>query len=69
MSNDNDDLDKMSLGELRKLKEEVLSRIDAAGVETGGLSQVTEGAEEIRGYYALLRKIEARLDIFEKGAP
>ena len=68
MSNDNDDLDKMSLIELRKLKEDVLNCIDATGIQTGSLNQEIDDAERIRGYYELLREIEARIDNYEKGA-
>ena len=68
MANDNDDLDKLSLNELRDLKEELRSRIDAAGVQTGDFTQGIEGSDEIRGCYDLLREIEARLNKYEKGA-
>jgi hypothetical protein len=69
MSNDNDDLDEMNIDRLRELKQEVLSRIEATGKRIGTLDQKIDGAEEIRKYYDFLKDIEARLDVYEKGAP
>jgi len=54
-----DDLDAMSLDELRKLKEEVLSRIEEIGSHSDDVDP--EKAEEIKMLDDLLREIEERL--------
>ena len=68
MSNDDDDLDEMSPDQLRELKQEMHSRIEAIGILTGALNQKIEDAEKIRKYYDFLKDIEAKLATYEKGA-
>ena len=59
MPNDDDDLDKMSADELRKLKQDVLLRIE----EDGSLDSSTNplAAEDIQKLDELLNDIEVRL--------
>jgi hypothetical protein len=60
MLNEKDDLDKMSLDELRALKDEVLMRIELVGSQDGALNP--DGAGEIRQLDVLLKEIEERLE-------
>ena len=69
MSNDDDDLDEStSPDQLRELKQEMHSRIEAIGILTGALNQKIEDAEKIRKYCDFLKDIEAKLATYDKGA-
>jgi hypothetical protein len=58
--NENDDLDKMSLDELRALKDEVLLRIELVGSQDAALNPDVAG--EIQQLDVLLKEIEERLE-------
>jgi hypothetical protein len=60
MLSENDDLDKMSLDELRALKDEVLLRIELVGSQDAALNP--DSAGEIRQLDVLLKEIEERLE-------
>ena len=61
MSSGDDDLDKMSVDELRSLKQRVLKLMEEAAKQTGTLVQRIEGAIEIDEFSDLLKKIELKL--------
>jgi len=65
MPDDDDDLDKMSADELRKLKQDVLLRIE----EDGSLDSSTNplAAEDIQKLDELLNDIEERLADLDSG--
>jgi hypothetical protein len=67
MPDDNDDLDKMSAEGLRKLKEDVLLRIE----DEGSLSSSTNplAAEDIQKLDELLNDIEVRLADLDNPPP
>ena len=66
MPDDEDDLDKMSADELRKLKQDVLLRIE----EDGSLDSSTNplAAEDIQKLDELLNDIEERLADLDSGS-
>ena len=67
MPGDDDDLDKMSADELRKLKQDVLLRIE----EDGALDSSTNplAAEDIQKLDELLNDIEVRLADLDNPPP
>jgi hypothetical protein len=67
MPDDDDDLDKMSADELRKLKQDVLLRIE----EDGALDSSTNplAAEDIQKLDELLNDIEVRLADIDNPPP
>jgi len=67
MPGDDDDLDTMSAGELRKLKQDVLLRIE----EDGALDSSTNplAAEDIQKLDELLSDIEVRLADLDNPPP
>ncbi len=67
MPDDSDDLDKMSADELRKLKQDVLLRIE----EDGSLDSSTNplAAEDIQKLDELLKDIEERLADLDSAGP
>ena len=67
MPDDDDDLDKMSADELRKLKQDVLLRIE----EDGSLDSATNplAAEDIQKLDELLNDIEVRLADLDNPPP
>ena len=67
MPDDDDDLDKMSADELRKLKQDVLLRIE----EDGALDSSTNplAAEDIQKLDELLSDIEVRLADLDNPPP
>jgi len=66
MSNDDEVLDEMSPDQLRELKLDILSHIQALSIPTGALTQNIEDIEKIRKYDCFLKDIEAKLATYEK---
>jgi hypothetical protein len=67
MPDDSDDLDKMSADELRKLKGEVLLRIEEEGAFSSSTNSLA--AEDIQKLDELLNDIEVRLADLDNPPP
>ena len=59
MADEADDLDTMSLDDLRKLRDEVLMSIETIGSQSADVNP--DGPEQIETYDALLADIELRI--------
>ena len=66
MADEADDLDTMSLDQLRKLRDEVLMNIEAVGSQSADVNP--DGPEQIKNLDAILADVELRISKYAQDA-